>query len=308
MNLIPPFKNIFTALETNKFNYEEIKLKSYIHLKEIEKNYDINVIIGFRGRQEFLKPLIDSFNKAFDYYNSNFEPKNFCLTFVEHSETPDSKDILEGSNSYLWTPGNVSGAYSRSFAYNFGVKYSNKAKYYLLHDLDILVKENFFEELYQNLKNSRCMQTYGKRRVLYLSQELTPKVINKEVNFNTFNENTPNVSLPMYAGMPALGSKGGSIVIERDLYYEIGGFDPELFWGYAAEDQIFWDKALTMLGEVDYADNPPIDIFHMWHPPTSMTNPLVYEMENYMLQFRNMKKKDRMKFLEIKKEMFKDGK
>jgi hypothetical protein len=196
--------------------------------------------------------------------------------------------------------------YSRSFAYNFGVKYSNKAKYYLLHDLDILVKENFFEELYKNLKNSRCMQTYGKRRVLYLSQTLTPKVINKEVDFNFFNENSPDVSLPMYAGQPALGSKGGSIIIERELYYEIGGFDPEVFWAYAAEDQMFWDKAMTVLGEVDYADNPPIDIFHMWHPPTSMTNPLVYEMENYMLQFRNMKKKDRFRVLEIQKNNLKD--
>ena len=46
----------------------------------------------------------------------------------------------------------------------------------------------------------------------------------------------------------------------------------------------------------------------MWHPPTHATNPLLYEMEEYMLQFRNMKKKDRMNFLNLKKELFKDGK
>lgn len=301
------FKNVFDVIENNKFNYEDIKSKSYINLISPPIEMDINVIIGFRGRKEFISPLAESFYKAFSYYNEKNENKNFCLTFVEHSDSPEHKDLLDGNENYLWTPGNVSGVYSRSFAYNFGVKYSNKAKYYLLHDLDILVKENFFEELYQNLKGSRCMQTYGKRRVLYLSQELTPNIINKELDFNTFNESTPGVSLPMYAGKPALGSKGGSIIIERDLYYEIGGFDPEIFWGYAAEDQMFWDKALTLLGEVNYADNPPIDIFHMWHPPTSMTNPLVYEMENYMLQFRNMKKKDRFKLLEIKRELFKDG-
>jgi hypothetical protein len=299
--------NIFDTIEKNKFNYEDIKLKSYIHVKNAGQLYDLNVIIGFRGRQEFLSPLIDSITKAFEYYNIKYGDKKFCLTFVEHSENPDSKIILEQEYNYIWTPGNVTSSYSRSFAYNFGVKYSNMAKYYLLHDLDILIKENFFEELYQNLKDSRCMQTYGKRRVLYLSQDLTPKVINKEFDFNRFNENSVGVSLPMYAGQPALGSKGGSIVIERDLYYEIGGFDPEVFWGYAAEDQMFWDKAMTILGEVNYADNPPIDIFHMWHPPTSMTNPLVYEMENYMLQFRNMKKKDRIRLLEVQKNNFKDG-
>ena len=298
--------NLFDVLEKNKFNYEDIKLKSYLFLKNTGHVYDLNVIIGFRGRQEFLKPLIDSFNRAFEYYHVRYGDKNFCMTFVEHSEKPDGKKEIEPENSYICTPGNVTDKYSRSFAYNFGVKYSNKAQYYLLHDLDILVKENFFEELYQNLKGSRCMQTYGKRRVLYLSQTLTPKVINKEIDFNLLNESSTDVSLPMYAGQPALGSKGGSIIIERDLYYEIGGFDPEVFWGYAAEDQMFWDKAMTVLGEVDYADNPPIDIFHMWHPPTSMTNPLVYEMENYMLQFRNMKKKDRFKVLEIQKNNLKN--
>jgi len=63
----------------------------------------------------------------------------------------------------------------------------------------------------------------------------------------------------------------------------------------------------TILGEVSYADNPPIDIFHMWHPPTSNTNPLVYEMESYMHQFNGMKKKDRFKYLGIQKENFGDG-
>lgn len=298
--------NIFETVEKNKFNYEDIKKESIIKLLN-ENEYDINVIIGFKGRKEFFNPLIESFNASFEYYKKIDPSKNFCFTFVEHSEFPEGKPLLEDRVNYLWTPGNLTNEYSRSFAYNFGVKYSNKSKYYLLHDLDILVKENFFEELYLNLKDYRCMQTYGKRRVLYLSPELTPKVINRDVDVNTLSEYSNDVNLPMYNGQPALGSKGGSIVIERELYYAIGGFDPEIFWGYAAEDQMFWDKAMTIVGEVEYADNPPIDIFHMWHPPTSMTNPLVYEMENYMLQFRNMKKKDRNMFIDIKKELFKDG-
>ena len=300
-------KNIFEALEQNKFSYGNIRKSSHVSLLD-EEEFDMNVIVGFRGRQEFLIPLIESFERAFEYHKNKYGSKTFCFTFVEHDERANGKELLEGKVNYLWTPGNVVDKYSRSFAYNFGVKYSNKAKHYLLHDLDILVKENFFEELFSNLKDSRCMQTYGKRRVLYLSQELTPKVIAKEVDFNSFDESTPDVSLPMFAGRPALGSKGGSIVVERELYYEVGGFDPELFWGYAAEDQMFWNKTITKLGEIDYADNPPIDIFHMWHPPTFNTNPLVYEMENYMHQYNGMKKKDRFRYLEIQKNTFKDEK
>ncbi len=298
--------NIFDALEHNKFSYEEIKNKSFISLLN-EDSYDINVIIGFRGREEFFAPLIESFENAFEFYNKNSnEKKKFCLTFVEHDIQSNYKNDLKDKVNYLWTLGNVSNQYSRSFAYNFGVKYSNKSTFYLLHDLDILVKENFFVELYQNIKETKCMQTYGNRRVLYLSKELTNEVIKKQINFNLFDENSTNVSLPMYNEQPALGSKGGSILVKHDFYYEIGGFDPELYWGYAAEDQAFWDKAITLLGEVEYADNPAIDMFHMWHPPSSSSNPMLHEMENYMLQYRGMKKKDRIKFLELKRQLFND--
>ncbi len=301
-------ENILAALTHNQFNYDEIREKSEVYLLN-DYEYDINVIIGFRGRREFVSPLIDSFKKAFEYYiNNAVVYRKFCLTFVEHSDSPDNKDLISPYCNYLWTPGNVTEQYSRSFAYNFGVKYSNKSKYYILHDIDILVKENFFEEVFANLKDNKCMQTYGKRRVLYMTPELTSKVINGTSDINILNENSEQVSLPMFNGQPALGSKGGSILIERDFYYEIGGFDPELFWGYAAEDQIFWDKAITLLGEVTYADNPSIDIFHMWHPPTSGTNPLLHIMESYMLQFRGMNKKARMNFLNLKKELFKNGK
>jgi len=292
-------ENIFESLKKNEFSYSEIREKSEVFLLNNEE-YDINIIIGFRGRKEFISPLINSFQKAFDFFKINSPtPKRFCLTFVEHSENPDNKDLLVGSVNYLWTPGNVTEQYSRSFAYNFGVKYSNSAKYYLLHDLDILVKENFFIELYENLKESKAMQTYGKRRVLYMSKELTDEVLSNKIDYNALTELSHGVSVPAI-----FGSKGGSIIFEKDFYNQIGGFDPELFWGYAAEDQIIWDKAITLLGEVDYADNPPIDMLHMWHPPTHATNPLLYQMENYMLQFRAMNKKNRLNFIKEKSTLF----
>jgi len=293
-------KDIIENLELNRFSYNDIRKNSIVSLINKNEEYDVNVIIGFRGRPEFIKPVADSFNKAIDYYKNVRPEIKICLTFVEHDIESKNQDKIDCN--YIWTPGNVSDQYSRSFAYNFGVKYSNKSKYYLLHDLDILVKENFFEEVFENLGESKCMQTYGGRRVLYMSDNLTKKVINKEVSIDSFSEKTEEVSLPMYNGVPALGSKGGSIFVEREFYYSIGGFDPELFWGYAAEDQIFWDKCLTKLGEVTYADSPLIDMFHMWHPPSVGTNPLLMEMESYMLQFRNFGKKGRKQYIEIQKQ------
>ena len=290
-------ESLLKKINDRKINYEHIRdEESHILLFSEDQDYDINVIIGARGRKEFLAPLVESFNEAI----KNTE-KKICFTIVNHAEYPEHLKYCKTNKiNYMWTKGNVSDQYSRSFSYNFGVKFGNKAKYYLLHDLDILVKKNFFAELYENIKDSQCMQTYGGRRVLYLSEELTKRVINKEIDYNEFNVLSPGVSIPMYNGKPALGSKGGSILISRELFCEVGGFDADLFWGYAAEDQFFWEKVAT-ISEVSYADNPSIDMFHMWHPPSFATNPLLYEMEADWIKFKNLTKEEKIKIIQLKK-------
>jgi hypothetical protein len=293
-------KNFLSLLKNRKIDYIDIKEKNSLILLNNEENYFINVIIGCRGRKEFLPHVVSSFNNAIDFYKNN----KICLTIVEHNPFPEHlKFCKKNKINYVWSCGNIEEQYSRSFAYNFGVKYSNDAKYYLLHDLDILVKKNFFLEIEKNLNNFKCLQTYGNRRVLYMSKELTEKVLNNEADYNFFNEKNPGVSLPMFNGAPALGSKGGSILIEKDLFYKVGGFDPEIFWGYAAEDQFFWEKVLQ-LTEIGYSDNPVIDMFHMWHPPSFTTNPSLIEMENYWLFFKNLSKEEKINIINLKKEMY----
>ncbi len=299
-NRLKLYPKVSRVIKRNRFSYNEIEKKSIVSLLN-NAEYTINTIIGFRGRPEFHASIIESFHNAFKYYQ-NKHPDNkhtFCLTFVEHSRETTSREKLQGQVNYLWTPGNIVDQYSRSFAYNFGVKYSNKAKYYLLHDLDILVKENFFEELFNNLGSHKCMQPYGKKRVLYMSKELSEKVLKKEVDYNTFSENTPGVSPPKI-----LGSKGGSILVEHDLYYKIGGFDPEIFWGYATEDQFFWEKLLIVNGDVPFADNPPIDMFHMWHPLTIASNPFLGAMNHYFKEFKTMPQIRKLKIIELQHNSF----
>lgn len=279
--------NIFNDCFKNKFSYEQIKPLSKINLID-NYEYDINIIIGFRNRAEFLQPLIKSFKNAINFCN-----KKICLTFVEHDTYPKYEPLLRNIVNYIWTPGNIVSQYSRSFAYNFGVKYSNNAKYYLLHDVDILVKKNFFIELEKNLSNFKCLQPYGNRHILYMSKELTNNIISEKQNID-------DESIKPSASPPDLkGSKGGSILVSKDLFFEVGGFDPEIFWGYAAEDQLFWDKVSTITN-IGYADNPSIDMYHMWHEPMVFTNPLLAFMDKYMYEFRLMDYNQKISFLNLK--------
>lgn len=290
--------NIFQLSVNNKIDWTKIydeSINEVLHTEEV----DVNVIIGFRGRNEFIKPLIKSFEEAFNYYNNNSEDKKkFILTFVEHDVHANNLNELHDKVNYFWTKGNVIDQYSRSFSYNYGFKYSNKAKYYLFHDLDILVKEDFFIRIFKNLGDSKCLQSYGNRHVWYMSKDITDKLLNNEITLESISRDNPEITPPLHKG-----SMGGSIFVERETYNDIGGFDPELFWGYAAEDQMFWHKALALLGNIKYSDDPIIDMFHMWHPPTHATNPLLMVMEQSMIQFKSLDNNKKIEFLQLKKEL-----
>tara|TARA_R110000803_G_scaffold188348_1_gene250740 strand:- start:3338 stop:4225 length:888 start_codon:yes stop_codon:yes gene_type:complete len=289
---------LIEILKSNRIDYEQLKNESVVNLITDDSNYYINIIIGFRGRTEFIQPMVDSFNESIKYYN-NISDKKVCLTFVEHDDEPKHLELLDKVN-YIWSKGNVSEFYNRSFAYNFGVRYSNKSKYYILHDLDILVKPNYIEELVTNLNNDtvQCMQSYGNRHVWYMSEQLTSKFLNKEITIDDINRDNTEIIPPQQKG-----SKGGSVIITKKLFDDVGGFDPELFWGYAAEDQMFWAKVDSIV-PISYADNPPIDIFHMWHPPTDSTNPNTPRMDSYFLHYQSMNSEYKLNFLNEKLKLY----
>jgi hypothetical protein len=293
----------YKTVEQNRINYRDILERSEVHLLE-DQEYDLNIIIGFRGRYEFLDPILRVFQEAIDRHrNYKSDTKLFnsiCLTFVEHDTEPKSKEQLLGKANYIFTPGNIVTSYSRSFAFNFGVKHSFKAKYYLLHDLDILVKLDFFERLEQNLTPEvKCMQPYSSRRVLYINPNWTQLFLDGNLDQNELEENRPWVSPPEHNG-----SKGGSLLISGDVFTAVGGFDPEIFWDYAAEDQMFWDKVQDLIGHMHYADDPHIDMLHMYHAPTCFSNPLESTMRSVWMCYKNLPIEQRLDFIKYKSELY----
>ncbi len=53
---------------------------------------------------------------------------------------------------------------------------------------------------------------------------------------------------------------GGSIAVDREVYFALGGFDEE-FFGWGGEDNEFWERALTR-PVYNYGYLP---LFHLWH-------------------------------------------
>lgn len=285
---------IFTYnLKNNFIDYDKINRDSIIILYGADETYDINFIVPVRGRINFSKPMYNSFTDA----NEN-SPLKVTYTIVEHSELPEhSKFCKQNKINYIWIKSEPGEQFNKCLALNAGAMFSMPyAKSFLFHDIDCLIQSDFFLKLQENVRNKNCkaIQCFHGRRVLYLNQDTTDKIITNQASVDDLKLGSPGISLPMYNGAP-----GGSILIDRHLFFRIGGYDPEFFRANAPEDVFFWDK-VCLINNMEVSDNPEIDLFHMNHPPTYYDNPFIEHMKEIHKQFKQSTFEEKMELVNEK--------
>ena len=114
------------------------------------------------------------------------------------------------------------------------------------------------------------------------------------------------------------GAPGGCLCVSSEIMDEIGGYSPELYWGYCAEDAEIWCRLEcffnkkqatgTHLGSALYADNPPIEIYHFSHPRAQSLNHNFDKMQECYQQFINLSYEEQMEIIEFKSKEFKKQK
>lgn len=285
---------LFTEeLSKNRIDYEKLREDSIFVLYNKEEEYDLNFIVPVRGRLGFASPMYNSFLRAREKSNLKIS-----YTVVECSEIPEhSKFCKTNKINYIWIKSQPGELFNKCLSLNFGAIFSVRAKAFLFHDLDCLVQSDFFEKLYKNIETKACkaIQCFHGRRVLYLDQVTTDKIVGNSMSVDELELGMDGVSLPMYIGAP-----GGSIFIDKDLFFEIGGYDPEFFQANAPEDIFFWDKVCTV-SAMETSDNPEIDLFHMNHPPTYYSNPQIGHMTKIHNTFKGLDKPGREELINEKK-------
>ena len=242
-----------------------------IHSKD---PYDISILLPCRGRRELLETTMKVF-----LHENKYTKLRISINLIEHSETPEYREYAK-QNGFGWiyiplAGGSHSplGQFNRSLCFDIGVFYGPPSKYYLLHDNDLLVPSNYWSKIQTYLdKKIKVLQPYSDRFVWQTNQAIS-ELIQKDLNwyFISFNEQE-------FCIKNAPGAKGGSLLIESDLYKSVGGHDPQLIWGYGPEDSIFWLKCRQST-QIEYADNPRIPLTHLWHLPAGSSNPLLNEMD-----------------------------
>tara|TARA_R110002096_G_C14584144_1_gene721513 strand:+ start:776 stop:1699 length:924 start_codon:yes stop_codon:yes gene_type:complete len=277
-------------------DYDEIISECEVYLSNTGKT-DINFIITVKNRLDFAKPMYDSFLAA-----KNSSDLNISYTVVELSDYGEHKSYcINNGINYIWYKYTKSLEFNKCLGLNLGAILSNKSDSFLFHDIDCVIKSDFFNKLKENIeqKKSKAIQCFHGGRVLYLNDDLTNQVINEKTKVDSLSLDVNGVSEPV-----CFGATGGSIYVEKDLFFEIGGYDPELFYGYAPEDTFFWSK-IDLIETMHISDNPKIDIFHMNHKSMSLTNPELDYMLSLCRKFNSMSLDDKLNLIKIKRDIIK---
>jgi hypothetical protein len=284
-------KSIYDKINDNSIDYRSLSVNGRYG------ECDVNIIIPIRGRKSFIDPLLNSLNCA------DKNSMDIRITVVEHSVNPDMSFVESkyGVN-YIHVRCGSDEPFNKCLAMNTGALFSLKSKWFLFHDLDLLVQTTFFQRLFQNIesKNAKAIQTFNKRRVLFCSEDTTEKIIGGKIAFDDLREGRYGIFDNGKVGAP-----GGSIMIDKDIFFRVGGYDPELWHSYSPEDLFFWDK-VSIFTDVKICDNPINEVFHMYHPLQQNMNP---EFRAMMLMYKVWSvqgEEEKIKLCNYKRDLIKD--
>lgn len=304
-------EQLIAQCEKLKYDYKALfDNKATIKSLNDNVNAHINVIIGVKGRHDNLKKCLLYLREAI----KNVDVK-ISITIVENDDKPNHYNTFKDQDiNYIFLPlsiTNTNGLFSRALSFNVGYKFINKSKYYLFHDCDVLVEPNFFKILLDNYikPDFKWLQPYCGKRLVMLNQNITELLICTDLLIDL-----PKITDYKLGG---IGSPGFTILVEKNTFESVGGFDPELFYGFAPEDSYFFTKLVCLDTRVDtiynchtcckpihYANTPAIELYHLYHENQRSINPYFNFMVDLHDTFSKLKYIDKLIYLAYKKEKF----
>jgi hypothetical protein len=255
------YKNFNNLSSLSNFRKREV-LNTYkpSSVEMISEEHDLVSIIPFRYRYLHLEKSIESLLKS--YESAKF---SLAILVVENSQKSIASDICSRFKNvyYRWLDSGGK-LFNKCICHNIGEGIT-KSKFLHFHDCDLLVSSDFYKELYETLLITEIVQAFSKRRVNYIDESNTRRLIDGD-SLESVIKNSGNFR------PGKLGAPGGSVAISRSLFKRVGGFDSQLFWEYAPEDAFFWAKVEKFQNIVGL-NNPPVELYHLWHISQYGKNP-----------------------------------
>jgi len=290
---------LYTLMEGYKISAcerTEYSMKRYVYEKKLPPR---KIIIPCFKRRENLIAVLKRF-QMIALPNEGYRPQ---ILLVEHSHLYEIEDIANEFNcEYICFKQNEDdsplGQFNKALCYDKAFLFSSPAEWYLFHDNDILVPNDFWGRLDANVQRTgtKSLQAYMQRSLLKLYPHVAdmmredPAILDQGTHPGMYSQKNP-VAL------------GRSIYIHRDRYIDVGGHDPNVCWGYGPENRLFYNK-LQVFEPISFADNPPIEMVHLWHPSVSKSNPFLDVMNWFVSDYyEKLSLKDRIDIIQAKKVM-----
>lgn len=252
---------IFHAIKNIQFDYQKIidNKTRYYHINN-KNHYDVNVIIPLYKRQKHLYKVIEALQKTIEKQQT--KKINITISELVDSEEDNLNFCVKNNLDYICVEVKNKIKFPKSLLMNLAASHGCDSEWFLFHDVDCLPQSDFFINLFENInkKNSTAIQTFQARRVLYLNDEITKDVFENKINIDDLNINNQKISLPSLFAAP-----GGSIMVRKKTFFNVGGYDDQLFTGNAVEDFYFWEKVLFTEGRFDSCNDPKNELYHLHH-------------------------------------------
>ena len=277
----------------------KISMKRYVYEGKLLPR---KIVIPTYGRGYNLECVIRRF-KMIEKPVEGYSPP---IMIVEHSPNAEFEEYCKKENiEYLWfyldiqNPNTPIGQFNKALCYDKAFLFGEKADWYLFHDNDVLVPHTFWALLDANCARAKTkfIQPYTHRCLLGLKEHIAPAfrkdltLVDKPIDPKDYNE--------IMEGAP-----GGSLYLHRDRYLEVGGHDPNYCWGWGPEDAFFFFK-VKLFEPIAYADDPQIEMVHLYHP-SAASNSIFHSSMEMLIRgyFMRQSKEDLQGYFHSKKELF----
>lgn len=242
-SIMPHLRKAMFARALSDFSFE---LVTSPRRRAMGGPVDVSFVIGHRGLERL--PLLLATLKSI----AAQEGVSVECIVVEQSAEMLIFPALPEWVSYVHTPPPVAGMpYARSWAFNVGALRTS-GRLLIFHDNDLLVPVTYAAE-HLKVIDSGYDAANLKRFIFYMNEQATQDV--------TGGRGLADCSGGVECILQnALG--GGSLAIDRNAFFEIGGFDED-FVGWGGEDNEIWDRVLTR--SVYRFGHLPL--IHLWHSP-----------------------------------------
>jgi hypothetical protein len=296
----PELEQIIKEAESNPIDYPNIVSSCYS--KTNQKDSQISVIIPVHKRKDYLNTTIRFLERAIQHWDPGMN--RVRIHVIEMDMEPECNFVADLGIDYTFIPTNFyrRNTFCKSLCFNVGYLSGPKTEWYLLHDGDIIMNLNFFTILERYFDKGQLIQPYNDLRVRRLCSGITNNIISDPIDRDLYLEYEYELS--------GQGATGGSVLMTGELFQRIGGFDPELIWGWGPEDVMLWTKAETLIGDKWSNDPYPhkgnatyIDeqtVWHLEHPRLWSSNPRLDHMTNLYETFVRLTREERINFIERK--------